>query len=122
MTAPQQAGPSKAGGHPGPIPRPQTPEWAAFELAVHDLAQDGLRVPCAGDERHTSDDDRERAQAVTVCQGCPLTVECAAAADSTGERFGVWAGVDLKAKANRAARESAQRARRTGPRQRTDAA
>jgi len=55
----------------------------------------GSRPPCGdGSGAWVSDDRDERAMAARLCARCPLIVECAEAADSTKERFGVWAGVD----------------------------
>ena len=65
----------------------------AFALAR--LLANGSRPPCAdGSGAWTSDDHDERALAARLCRPCPILTECGAAADSTKERFGVWAGVD----------------------------
>ncbi|HOA57786.1 MAG TPA: WhiB family transcriptional regulator [Dermatophilaceae bacterium] len=65
----------------------------AFALAR--LLANGSRPPCAdGSGAWTSDDRDERALAARLCRPCPILTECGAAADSTKERFGVWAGVD----------------------------
>jgi len=65
----------------------------AFALAR--LVANGSRPPCAdGSGAWTSDDRDERALAARLCRPCPILTECGAAADSTKERFGVWAGVD----------------------------
>ena len=68
---------------------PQTPEWEALTLALVDTL-----TPCRGSDAWTSDDAEDRAVAVRACQSCELLDLCRAAADSTRERFGVWAGVD----------------------------
>jgi len=65
--------------------------------AMVDLATQGRRPRCAepgGHELWTSDDAADRAQAATWCIGCAVLVECAAAADEHGARFGVFGGVD----------------------------
>ena len=65
----------------------------AFALAR--LLANGSRPPCAdGSGAWTSDDRDERALAARLCRPWPILTECGAAADSTKERFGVWAGVD----------------------------
>ena len=62
------------------------------------LAERGETTPCQcrRRDRWTSDDHDERAWAASVCTslGCPLLAQCGAAADETGEKHGVWAGVD----------------------------
>ncbi len=61
------------------------------------IAEQGRRPRCGepgGHEMWLSDDATERAQAARWCAGCPVLVECGAAADENDERHGVWAGVD----------------------------
>ena len=41
------------------------------------------------------EDAEQRAQAAARCQPCPVITACALAAESTRERWGVWAGRDL---------------------------
>jgi hypothetical protein len=65
----------------------------AFALAR--VLANGSRPPCGdGSGAWVSDNRDERAMAARLCARRPLIVECAEAADSTKERFGVWAGVD----------------------------
>lgn len=60
-----------------------------------ELVEQGTLPPCADRSgAWTSDDRDERALAARLCRPCPILTECGAAADSTKERFGVWAGVD----------------------------
>ena len=69
----------------------------ALTRALVSLAAHGRRPRCGepgGHELWLSDDATERAQAATWCAGCPVLVECAAAADEHDERFGVFGGVD----------------------------
>lgn len=61
---------------------------------LRDALAEGLRVPCAESEGWVSDIPAQRAVAALLCTGCPVMAECRAAADESGERFGVWAGVD----------------------------
>lgn len=82
-----------------PTIRPTTPEWEAFALAL-----DEHRTPCAGSETWTAEDAAARAAAVIGCRACPLTDLCHAAAESTGEAFGVWAGIDRTKTARERAR------------------
>jgi hypothetical protein len=55
-------------------------------------------TPCQGRrrDRWTSDDATERQWAASVCQSlrCAVLIECGAAADEQGERFGVFGGTD----------------------------
>jgi hypothetical protein len=67
---------------------------SALQQALEDLAEQGRRVPCHRRDEWVSDDDEDREYAAAHCSRCPLIPECAAAADETGEMFGVWAGVD----------------------------
>jgi hypothetical protein len=65
--------------------------------ALIDLAARGLRTHCSDPETHhlwLSDHEDERAQAAILCHGCPVELECWAAAAARDERFGVWSGVD----------------------------
>lgn len=72
---------------------------AAEELqrALVRLAAAGGRPRC-GDWSETSpwlaDDPRLRELAAKWCAGCPVIVECDAAAVENKERFGVWGGRD----------------------------
>lgn len=76
----------------------------AGTLTAHDrlaalLDAHSGRVPCqdpAHSHRWFSTDPRDRRRATDRCQACPTRIRwaCAAAADETGERFGVWGGVD----------------------------
>ena len=74
-------------------------------LALADLADQGRATPCQGRrrDRWTSDDsnDREWAAAVCVGLGCPVLLQCRAAAEERDERFGVWGGVDCTAPSHR---------------------
>lgn len=72
-----------------PRATPSTPEWDALAEALTET-----RTPCCGSDAWTSEDPAARASAVLACRACPLTEACRAAADSTHERFGVWAGED----------------------------
>jgi len=72
---------------------------AAEELTrrLVDLAAQGRRPRCGepgGHEMWCSDDATDRALAATWCLGCPVLVECGAAADEHDERFGVFGGRD----------------------------
>ncbi len=62
-----------------------------------DLAAQGRRSRCGEAGSHElwlSDDATDRALAARWCTGCPVLVECGAAADEHDERFGVFGGVD----------------------------
>ena len=65
--------------------------------ALRDLARHGQRPRCGDAETShhwTSELAAERRQAAAWCAGCPILTECAAAADETRERWGVWGGLD----------------------------
>ncbi len=62
-----------------------------------DLAAHGRRPRCGeagGHELWCSDDVSDRAQAASWCTGCPVLIECTAAADEHDERHHVWGGAD----------------------------
>jgi hypothetical protein len=67
-----------------------------FRVALLDLAERGQRVPCEGGdgEAWVSESLSERRRAARLCGNCSVLDLCAAAADETGERWGVWAGRD----------------------------
>ncbi|MFK5688744.1 WhiB family transcriptional regulator [Ornithinimicrobium sp. LYQ92] len=90
----------------GPRAVATTPEWEALWGVRARVEAAGDRIPCDGDPRHTSDDPRLRAEAIEVCRPCPIFTECAAAAASTRERFGVWASRDFRSTAATAPRTS----------------
>jgi len=61
------------------------------------LAAQGERPRCGDSATHrlwTSDSPEDRQLAATWCNGCLVLTECGTAAEATGERFGVWGGVD----------------------------
>jgi len=69
-----------------------------------DLATQGRRPRCGdpgGHELWLSDDADDRALAARWCAGCPVLLQCRAAADERDERFGVWGGVDCTAPSHR---------------------
>lgn len=65
-------------------------------IALRRALDSGEVPPCCGPyfDAWTSDDIADRAAAAEMCEGCPITAACAAAADLHDERFGVWAGLD----------------------------
>ena len=54
-------------------------------------------TPCAGSisEWWISEDAELRSKAAELCGGCPVLIQCRTYAHEAGERFNVWAGVDL---------------------------
>lgn len=81
----------------------------ALTRRLVDLATEGRRPRCGeagGHELWCSDDATDRAQAASWCLGCPVLVECGAAADEHGERFGVFGGTDRTVVTSRPKRES----------------
>lgn len=60
------------------------------------------RVPCADDtgkffadsqDEEEPYDDEHMAEAVAVCDGCPIKRECLLQALTNNEQFGVWGGM-----------------------------
>lgn len=74
-----------------------------------DLAANGGRPRCGdpGDDRWTSDDPTDRAEAAALCAGCLVLDACRAAADEADERWHVWAGVDRTPKTRTPMRKKA---------------
>ena len=66
--------------------------------ALVSLLNRGAAPPCRADKATlncwTSDDPDERQWAAWRCAPCTILDACHAAADESGERWGVWAGVD----------------------------
>ena len=68
---------------------PSTPAWLALAEAL-----DTTPSLCKGMPEWTSEDVEDRQVAARACRSCPVLQLCQVAAESTGEDFGVWAGVD----------------------------
>lgn len=51
----------------------------------------------AGEDWWTSDDRAERERAKLICDRCPVAADCLRGALARGEKWGVWAGLDLGA-------------------------
>lgn len=85
-----------------PVGIPSTPEWNVLGQALLEST-----APCVGRDEWTSEDPAARAVAAVACTGCPLVVMCGAAAESTDERFGIWAGIDRSPTKTKRARKSA---------------
>lgn len=68
-----------------------------LDRALRQLATAGRYPPCAAPSAGglwLAEDRAVRAVAARLCTSCPVVAECAAAADSREETFGVWGGVD----------------------------
>lgn len=79
---------------------PATAEWDRFA----DLLLDHGPTPCAGRDEWTDDEAEVREIAAATCRSsCPLLNACRAAADSTNEDFGVFAGTDRSPRLGRPA-------------------
>lgn len=75
----------------------------ALDAALLDMAARGDKPRCAWPDLaplFVSDDHDDRARAARRCWGCPVHAQCGAAADETGETFGVWAGIDRTRRPN----------------------
>jgi hypothetical protein len=65
--------------------------------ALRDLAKLGILPHCADPEigwMWLSEFVEDRARAVKLCAGCPISRPCGEAAALHRERFGVWSGQD----------------------------
>lgn len=62
----------------------------ALRMALVNLADNGVKTPCTGDDRFTADELEVMQQAAQECCRCPVQPQCAAA--GAGEVWGVWAG------------------------------
>lgn len=75
----------------------QGPAERVLAVALADMADDGVKVPCAEDlatDAWFAETPAERAEAVAQCDGCVVFDLCTAAAAEIRPRFGVWAGRD----------------------------
>lgn len=66
--------------------------------ALITTASKGLRTHCSDpgtSELWLSEHEPERAEAATLCAGCPVFFPCGQAAEAHDERFGVWGGRDF---------------------------
>lgn len=81
--------------NPFAVSQAATPAWHQLGGALTALADEGRSTPCQSDPApFTSEDYRERAEAVTACRSCPVAMPCQRFAELNGERFGVWGGRD----------------------------
>lgn len=75
--------------------------------ALAELLDSGDRPPCSWPDTTSwwlSDNAADRARAALHCDGCELLDLCHEAAESTRERWGVWAGRDRTPPPRRKAR------------------
>jgi hypothetical protein len=75
-----------------------------FNTALITIASKGLCSRCSDvgtGGLWLSEREAERAEACKLCRGCPVILECAAAADERDERFGVWSGRDYSVRPGR---------------------
>jgi hypothetical protein len=76
-------------------------ESDALTHALINLAARGLRTHCSDpgtSDLWLSDHPGERREAVKLCRGCPVLLECRTAADARDERWHVWGGRDYTRK------------------------
>lgn len=83
------------------VPAPMTPAARAarvvLDLALDDLALDGVLTPCQLDPAPFVSDEREqRQQAAPRCAACPVREPCGVYAEAASEPLFVWAGIDRK--------------------------
>lgn len=75
----------------------QGPAELALAVALAELADARIKVPCAEDlatDGWFAETPAERAEAAAQCDGCAVFAECAGAAAEIRPRYGVWAGRD----------------------------
>lgn len=68
-----------------------------LRTALAEQLATGTRAPCCWPDTSplwTSESKTDREQAAEHCDGCALLALCHEAAESTGERWHVWAGRD----------------------------
>jgi hypothetical protein len=79
------------------IPNRCRAESLALLRALLNLTSRDLRPHCSDAGTGglwLSDLEAERAEAVKLCVGCPVILECGAAATARGEYFGTWGDID----------------------------
>jgi hypothetical protein len=70
----------------------------ALTIALLSAAANGLRAHCSDVATHhywLSEFENERKLAMRACRGCPVFIECGAAAKANRETWGVWGGKDF---------------------------
>lgn len=95
---PPEAGAERSQAISGGLEIRAPAEWAALQSARADHRG---AVLCEGDDRFISDAPKERSAAAELCPDCPILATCGAYALAGKERFGVWAGEDMKTPAGR---------------------
>jgi hypothetical protein len=67
--------------------------------SLFDLTANTPGLPCrtTNPALFHSDNPRERRQAASKCQGCPLLLDCRTYAFETRQEWGVWGGLDFTA-------------------------
>ena len=78
--------------------RPPTRRRTAFERPAEDDRGWRTRGSCTehDPELWFSPLPAQRVEAVTVCEGCPVRVQCLSWARETDQRFGIWGGIDFE--------------------------
>ncbi|WP_414170594.1 WhiB family transcriptional regulator [Streptoverticillium reticulum] len=83
-----------------PISRRRLPDYI---LSPPGLADWALRAACSGADAETffaggrgQEMEETVAEALAVCDRCPVLSECLAHAEETPERFGVWGGMTAR--------------------------
>jgi hypothetical protein len=80
------------------MPVRRTEEGERLRQALVDRGRRGLRTHCSDPvlgDLWVSEHRADRAEAVKLCVGCPVIVECGAAAVARRERHYVWGGRDF---------------------------
>lgn len=86
------------------VPAAAQGEWAVLQAALSEMWP--LVPPCADDPElfFASSNSTKRAEAVDLCQSCPIRAQCLSYAVAAAEREGIWGG--LTAAERRAAVEA----------------
>lgn len=74
-----------------------------FALGFGPLWIPDVAVPCQSDPDAWFPESGRAATAVKFCRGCPVRVDCAAAALAQDERHGIWGGLTARQRKRRAA-------------------
>jgi WhiB family transcriptional regulator, redox-sensing transcriptional regulator len=84
--------------------RPLTRRRTAFERPDEDDRGWRNRGTCTGHDAELwfSPLPAMRLEAVWICEGCPVRADCLSWARKTGQRFGIWGGIDFEVAATSA--------------------
>jgi WhiB family redox-sensing transcriptional regulator len=76
-----------------PLPFPEVGTWRKFASCRH---EDTTTFFATGLVGHNKEVRQKRQQAVEICQGCPVALQCLRYAVKNDIRWGVWGGRDMQ--------------------------